>query len=248
MKSALKLKDAQDRSDVLNRNLLAVNAEMEKTLQDRDVETVPVVAKSILGTSTNREAARQFDPRLRSDMQRETEMLFDFILRQNRPTEELISARYSFLNERLAKHYGTSKGKPMFDGYLVAVAGGVLDWQYLHWFANASAMPFVGAAILVYNAIFYWQMRRAQELRPGLRPGQRGSPAPPKRAWWSRSRGSTRWYSARRRWRARCSISPRRSANRSARAASLFARRSARATSRRWPNFTSTNFLYGNGG
>ncbi|MES2924898.1 MAG: DUF1592 domain-containing protein [Verrucomicrobiota bacterium] len=75
-------------------------------LQARDVETVPVVAKSILGTATNREAAKQFDPRLRSDMQRETEMLFDFILRQNRPAEELISARYSFLNERLAKFYG----------------------------------------------------------------------------------------------------------------------------------------------
>ena len=75
-------------------------------LQARDVETVPIVAKSILGTATNREAAKQFDPRLRSDMQRETEMLFDFVLRQNRPAEELISARYSFLNERLAKFYG----------------------------------------------------------------------------------------------------------------------------------------------
>ncbi len=75
-------------------------------LQARDVETVPVVAKSILGTDTNREAAKQFDPRLRSDMQRETEMLFDFILRENRPAEELISARYSFLNERLANFYG----------------------------------------------------------------------------------------------------------------------------------------------
>ena len=75
-------------------------------LQARDVETVPVSAKSVLGTSTNRAAAETFDPRLRSDMQRETEMLFDFILRNNRPVEELISARYSFLNERLAKFYG----------------------------------------------------------------------------------------------------------------------------------------------
>ena len=39
-------------------------------------------------------------------MQRETELLFDFILRKDRPVEELISARYSFLNERLAKFYG----------------------------------------------------------------------------------------------------------------------------------------------
>lgn len=77
-------------------------------LQARDLETVAMSTKTILGKATNREAARVFDPRLRSDMQRETEMLFDFILREKRPAEELISARYSFLNERLAKFYGIS--------------------------------------------------------------------------------------------------------------------------------------------
>lgn len=75
-------------------------------LQARDVETVAISAKAILGTGTNREAARIFDPRLRFDMRQETESLFDFILRENRPAEEIISARYSFLNERLAKFYG----------------------------------------------------------------------------------------------------------------------------------------------
>lgn len=75
-------------------------------LQVRDIDTVPVSAKSILGLSSNREAARAFDPRLRSDMRRETEMLFDFVLRKNRPATELISARYSFLNDRLARFYG----------------------------------------------------------------------------------------------------------------------------------------------
>ncbi len=75
-------------------------------LQVRDIDTVPVSAKSILGLSSNREAARAFDPRLRGDMRRETEMLFDFILRENRPAAELISARYSFLNDRLARFYG----------------------------------------------------------------------------------------------------------------------------------------------
>jgi hypothetical protein len=75
-------------------------------LQTRDVPTVAISAKSILGTATNREAAEVFDPRLRSDMRQETERFFEFILRQNRPLEELISARYSILNERLAKFYG----------------------------------------------------------------------------------------------------------------------------------------------
>ncbi len=77
-------------------------------LQARDVESVPVSAKDILGLETNREAARAFDVRLRSDMRKETEMLFDFILRKDRPAEELISARYSFLNGRLARFYGIS--------------------------------------------------------------------------------------------------------------------------------------------
>jgi hypothetical protein len=75
-------------------------------LQARDVESVPVSAKDILGLGSNRDAARAFDVRLRSDMKRETELLFDFILRKDRPAEELISARYSFLNERLARFYG----------------------------------------------------------------------------------------------------------------------------------------------
>lgn len=75
-------------------------------LRLRDVETVAVSAKEILGSETNRDAARIFNPRLRSDMRRETELLFEFILRENRPVEELISARYGFLNERLARFYG----------------------------------------------------------------------------------------------------------------------------------------------
>jgi hypothetical protein len=75
-------------------------------LQARDVEAVPISAKDILGLASNRDAARAFDVRLRDDMRRETELLFDFILRENRPAEELISARYSFLNGRLARFYG----------------------------------------------------------------------------------------------------------------------------------------------
>ncbi|WP_348223537.1 DUF1592 domain-containing protein [Luteolibacter sp.] len=75
-------------------------------LQTRDVDTVAISAKTILGVGTNRDAAVVFDPRLRADMRKETEMLFEFILKKGRPVEELISARYSFLNERLAKFYG----------------------------------------------------------------------------------------------------------------------------------------------
>src|SRR5207248_6283164 len=36
----------------------------------------------------------------------ETELFFDDIIRQDRPVPELLSANYTFVNERLAKHYG----------------------------------------------------------------------------------------------------------------------------------------------
>lgn len=75
-------------------------------LQARDVATAPISAPAILGVANNRKASEIFDPRLRNDMRAETFALFDFILREGRPAEELISARYSFLNERLAAFYG----------------------------------------------------------------------------------------------------------------------------------------------
>ena len=36
----------------------------------------------------------------------ETELFFESVLRENRSVLELLSANYTFLNERLAKHYG----------------------------------------------------------------------------------------------------------------------------------------------
>jgi hypothetical protein len=43
---------------------------------------------------------------LRDAMKAETRMFFDHILRENRPIAEFLDARYTFLNERLAKFYG----------------------------------------------------------------------------------------------------------------------------------------------
>ncbi len=49
---------------------------------------------------------KDFDPSLTEAMQRETELLFLHILRDNRPVAELLTADYTFLNTPLAKHYG----------------------------------------------------------------------------------------------------------------------------------------------
>src|ERR1700722_3206837 len=47
-----------------------------------------------------------FDESLRWSMQRETELFFESIVRENRSALDLLTANYTFLNERLAKHYG----------------------------------------------------------------------------------------------------------------------------------------------
>jgi hypothetical protein len=48
---------------------------------------------------------KTFNARLKADMVRETEMLFESIVKDNRPITDFIDADYSFINERLAKHY-----------------------------------------------------------------------------------------------------------------------------------------------
>ncbi len=47
-----------------------------------------------------------FDDNLRQSFQRETELFFGSILKEDRPVLDLLTADYTFLNERLARHYG----------------------------------------------------------------------------------------------------------------------------------------------
>ena len=47
-----------------------------------------------------------FDENLRQAFQRETELFIDSVLREDRSVSDLLTADYSFLNERLARHYG----------------------------------------------------------------------------------------------------------------------------------------------
>ena len=50
----------------------------------------------------------EFDPELRFAMRQETELFFADILRRNRSVLDLLDADFTFLNERLAEHYGLS--------------------------------------------------------------------------------------------------------------------------------------------
>src|SRR5262249_21218600 len=49
---------------------------------------------------------RGFDDSLRAAMLKETELFFASIMREDRSLLDLLDAKYTFLNERLAKHYG----------------------------------------------------------------------------------------------------------------------------------------------
>jgi mono/diheme cytochrome c family protein len=48
----------------------------------------------------------EWGPELKEAMRTETRMFFEAMLRENRPLSDFLNARFTFLNERLAKHYG----------------------------------------------------------------------------------------------------------------------------------------------
>ncbi len=52
------------------------------------------------------DAFPEFDEGLRASFQHETELFFETILREDRSVLDLLGANYTFLNERLARHYG----------------------------------------------------------------------------------------------------------------------------------------------
>jgi cytochrome c551/c552 len=47
-----------------------------------------------------------FDDNLRQGFKRETELFFESVVREDRDVMDLLTANYTFVNERLAKHYG----------------------------------------------------------------------------------------------------------------------------------------------
>jgi len=75
-------------------------------LQARDVGTINVIPGAILKIRSQEDAFKIFSGDVRRDMQRETEMLFGYILREKRPVTELLTANYTFLSDKLAEFYG----------------------------------------------------------------------------------------------------------------------------------------------
>ena len=62
--------------------------------------------RNLADVRPNPELFPDFDEALRSAMSQETEMLFSTIVKENRSIDDFLNADFTFLNERLAKHYG----------------------------------------------------------------------------------------------------------------------------------------------
>jgi mono/diheme cytochrome c family protein len=61
--------------------------------------------RALESVTRDRERFPEFEDYLRLSMRRETELFVDHIVRQDRSILDFIDGRYSFLNERLARHY-----------------------------------------------------------------------------------------------------------------------------------------------
>jgi hypothetical protein len=61
--------------------------------------------RNLDAVTPNNAIYRDFDDNLRQAFRQETELFFDSVVRENRSVRDLIRADYTFLNERLAKHY-----------------------------------------------------------------------------------------------------------------------------------------------
>jgi Protein of unknown function (DUF1592)/Protein of unknown function (DUF1588)/Protein of unknown function (DUF1585)/Protein of unknown function (DUF1595)/Protein of unknown function (DUF1587) len=103
--------------DVASRGRLKDPAELERQvrrmLADRRSQTLVNNFAAQWLYLRNLESARpdsrlfpDFDDNLRQAFRRETEMLFESVVREDRNVLDLLRADYTFVNQRLAKHYG----------------------------------------------------------------------------------------------------------------------------------------------
>jgi hypothetical protein len=87
--------------------------QVRRMLQDERAETLVtnfaeqwLYLRNLATVSPDARLFPDFDDNLRQAMRRETELFFESIMREDRSVLDLLRADYTFLNERLAKHYG----------------------------------------------------------------------------------------------------------------------------------------------
>ncbi len=62
--------------------------------------------RTLAQVKPDQDAFPKFDDSLRKGFERETELFFNAILREDRPVTDLLSADFTYVNQRLAEHYG----------------------------------------------------------------------------------------------------------------------------------------------
>jgi hypothetical protein len=62
--------------------------------------------RSVAQAAPDKRTYRDFDDALRSAMIRETELYFEYVMREDRSVLEFLDSDYTFVNDRLARHYG----------------------------------------------------------------------------------------------------------------------------------------------
>jgi len=62
--------------------------------------------RNVRNVQPNSDLFPDFDDNLRQGLKHETELFFEAVMREDRPVLDLMSASYTFVNERVAKHYG----------------------------------------------------------------------------------------------------------------------------------------------
>jgi mono/diheme cytochrome c family protein len=97
-----KLKDAT----VLERQVKRMLADPRSNALISNFAEQWLFLRNIKSTAPDLEAFPDFDDNLRQAMKQETTLFFDSILREDRSAMDLLNADYTFVNERLARHYG----------------------------------------------------------------------------------------------------------------------------------------------
>ena len=87
--------------------------------------------RNVPAVTPNLDMFPDFDEGLRQDLRHETELFFGAIVNENRSALELINGNFTYLNERLARHYGIpniygSRFRRVELGDLALVRGGLL--------------------------------------------------------------------------------------------------------------------------
>jgi hypothetical protein len=95
------------------RNPAALDRQVRRMLADPKAEALVsnfagqwLHLRNVPNVLPNSDLFPDFDDNLRQSMRRETELLFESIIREDRNVLDLLTADYTFVNERLARHYG----------------------------------------------------------------------------------------------------------------------------------------------